>query len=84
MQRDADLERHEHLGTDLLAHRVHIVDLSGEAIGPDDCTIAGVHELDDDDESPGRDLDRAPEAIADGQQAPDLAKVRVGRAQAKG
>ena len=50
VQRDADLERHEHLRADLLAHRVHIVDPPREAIGPDDGAIAGVHELDDDDE----------------------------------
>ena len=59
VQRNADLERHEHLGADLLAHRVHIVDPPREAIGPDDRIIAGVHQLDDDRRACRRDFDRA-------------------------
>lgn len=50
VQRNPDLQRHQHLGSDLLAHRMHIVDPPREAFGPDDCVIAGVHQVDEDDE----------------------------------
>ena len=38
------------LGTDLLAHRMYIVDSAGEAIGPNDTAIRGLNELDEDEE----------------------------------
>ena len=83
VQRNADLERHEYLRADLLAHRVHVVDPPREAIGPDDCAVGRVHELDDDDEPVGRRLDRARQAVAHAQQTADVAEVGVGCAQAK-
>ncbi len=75
MHRNSDLERPENLGTDLLAHRVHIVDAAGEAIGPDDAAVPRIDELDDDEEFLVRDFDRARQAIADAQQLPYIAET---------
>ena len=83
MQRNADLERHEDLRADLLAHRVHVVDPPREAIRPDDGAVARVHELDDDDEPVGRRLDRARQVVAHAEQPADVAEIGVGCAQAE-
>ena len=83
VHRDPDLERREDLGTDLLAHRVHIVDAAGKAIGPDDAAVRGIDQLDGDDELLVRDLDRARQAVAHAQQPADLAEIGLRGTQAE-
>ena len=83
MERDAKLERHEDLSTDLLAHRVHVVDPAREAIRPDDGAVGRIHELDNDDETVGRRLDRARQVVAHAEQPADIAEIGVGRTHAE-
>src|SRR5688572_26305454 len=77
VQRNADFERRENLRADLLAHCMHILDASREAIGPDDAAVRRLHQLDDDYELAVRDLDRAPQAVANAQQSPYVAEIRI-------
>ncbi len=83
VERDAKLERHEDLSADLLAHRVHVVDPAREAIRPDDGAVGRIHELDDDDETVGRRLDRARQVVAHAEQPADIAEIGVGCAHAE-
>ena len=70
--------------TDLLAHRVHVLDTPREPVRPHDASVRGVDELDDDDELAVRRFRRARKTVADPQQSPDVAEIGVGRAQSEG
>ena len=84
VQRNADLERRENLRADLLAHRVHVIDASRKAISPDDTAVAVSTSSTMTASLPIGNLHGAPQAIADPQQAPDVAEIRIGCAQTEG
>jgi len=84
VQRNLYLERGEQLSADLLAQQVNVVHRAGEALRPDQSSVAGVGELERDDEPPRRDFERARHAVTGTEQAADLEGISVRATQAKG
>src|ERR1700733_3470844 len=77
--RDMNFERHKHTGSDVLAHRMHIVDPSGKAVSPYDAALLRVGELHCDDNIAIQYLDSSAEAIAHLQQRTYLMEIAAGR-----
>lgn len=79
VDRDLNFERHEHTGSDVLTHHVHIVDSAGKAVGPYDAAILRVGELHSDDNIPIQYFDGSAEAIAHSQQRTYLTDIAARR-----